>query len=81
MTAWEMCQIQKAEVGEAIKLFPATFGLRAFPGRVFRIEPEASYWSELEGQPLLYAFVECDGKWLSFAKGTVAELRREMVKL
>ena len=63
---------------EAAK-FPATFGLRAFPGQKCTINESASY--ESRGEVLLYTFtVPTDGsKGLAFAKGTPRELLREVL--
>ena len=63
-------------IEDAIKRFPATFGLRAYPG-TFRISRSASY--ESQGQILLYTQVKRDGLWLDFAKGTEGELRSQIV--
>ena len=63
---------------EAAK-FPATFGLRAFPGQVFRISLASSFVSE--GQVILYTEVKRPDGWVSFCKGTTAELLRNIVKL
>lgn len=81
----ESCRIQAA-----IKLFPATFGLRAFPGRVFRCSPSSSYitcWGE-KGIVMLYtqrlesrqvksgpSCGQYQDEWIDFAKGTVEELK------
>ena len=67
-------------ISEAIKQFPEQFGLKAFPGKVFALSFSASYISE--GQIYLYTVVQTDdGKWLSFCKGTPAELKSAMVRL
>lgn len=61
---------------EAAK-FPEVFGLRGFPGKRFKINESASYESPYgSGNVLLYVFTE-DGQ--AFSKGTVAELKREVV--
>lgn len=65
--------------------FPATFGLRAYPGRLFRIEQGASFVSQ--GVVLLYVYAKRDEsidgipspQWLAFCKGTGPELAREIV--
>lgn len=57
--------------------FPATFGLRAFPGKVFKIGRQSSYISE--GRVILYTQVQDGDRWLDFAKGTASELRKEIV--
>jgi hypothetical protein len=74
-------------VDQAIAEFPETFGLRAFPGDVFKLSSQASYVND-GGQVQLYTMIKKeDAKsptgycWLSFAKGTANELRREIVRL
>lgn len=64
-----------------INSFPAEFGLRAFPGRKFSIRRAACYISN--GVLTLYTDIwnEDNQKWLSFAKGTEQELRKEVVRL
>ena len=66
-------------VETAIELFPATFGLRAFPGKVFRISVQSSYPSQ--DDVVLYTEVQDGDKWLSFAKGSVEEMQRNVVPL
>lgn len=69
---------------EAIARFPEEFGLRAFPGDKFRISYGASYFRTWDDPDSLMLYTErlCeDGKWKDFAKGTEAELRREVVRL
>jgi len=63
----------------AIALFPATFGLRAHPGKVFRMSTSYSYISS--GQVMLYTEILLNGEWLSFAKGTIQEMQREVKPL
>jgi hypothetical protein len=72
---------QKTAVAEAVQQFPGEFGLRAFPGDVFRVSPTNSYYSDHEHVVLLYTQVKRGDKWLDFAKGTIAELRRERITL
>lgn len=67
---------EKEQIEKAVKEFPAEFGLRAFPGKKFRVCPGASYWSE--GQPMLVVQVWRDEKWLDFSKGTPYELANEV---
>jgi len=65
----------------AIKLFPAEFGLRAFPDDVFCISEVQSYIND-SGNVTLYTLVKNDvGRWLAFSKGGVNELWREVVAL
>lgn len=63
-------------IAGAIATFPPTFGLRGFPGLVFRISESASYVSG--DTIMLYTQVSRDGQWLDFAKGTIAELRSQI---
>ena len=80
---------QERLIDAAVATFPEEFGMRAFPGKRFRISRGSSYWSDgyYMGEPKfppgphLYVYVEEDGDWLSFAKGTPTELRREIVPL
>ena len=63
----------------AIERFPSTFGLRGFPGDVFRISPTSSYVSG--GRVMLYTERKDNGRWLDFSKGTESELRSEVTPL
>jgi hypothetical protein len=71
---------REQQLAAAIAEFPAEFGLRAFPGRVFRISKSASYVNDA-GQPVLYAALKADAHWQDFAKVTPAELRSQVVPL
>ena len=75
----KLWETQKAAVQAAIDLYPGEFGLKAFPGGVFRVEPLECFWSELEHAPMLYVYVKNGSVWSSFAKGTPEELRRQTV--
>ena len=76
-------------IKEAIATFPATFGLRAYPGRVFSISESASYLGGGGGDVIMLyttirtAAVQATGTfvWLDFCKGTVEELRAQVVSL
>lgn len=59
--------------------FPPEFGLRAFPGKRFCISRTASYISDNGDSVVLYVFVKQGDQWLSFAKGSPEELRREVI--
>lgn len=73
-------QEEKQAIRDAIALFPETFGLRAFPGKVFCIDEMSSYVSE--GKVVLYTNVQRkDGTWGSWVKGSPDELRENIVKL
>lgn len=64
--------------------FPATFGLRAFPDEVFKIDRSASYVTRgRDGAPsvMLYTVIKSGGDWLDFAKGAPSELRAQIVHL
>lgn len=67
----------------AIAEFPPTFGLRAFPGKVFRISYEASYVSNVPEPDTVHLCTQMQhGEiWGDFGEGTPAELRREIVLL
>jgi hypothetical protein len=66
---------EDALVAEAADKFPATFGLRAFPGKTFRINRRQSYVTG--GKTIqLYVFLT-DGR--AFGKETPARLRKEVV--
>ncbi len=74
---------------DAIAQFPAEFGLRPFPGKLFRISRNASYISGglfgggavPEHEIRLYTQVLKDGQWLDFAKGSPDELRAQVVRV
>jgi len=67
------------QIRAAIARFPATFGLRGFPGDVFRISPTSSYVSG--GRVMLYTERKDNDDWLDFSKGTESELRGEVTSL
>ena len=83
---------QKEVFKRVAATFPATFGLRAFPGDTFRISESSSYFNgpmlSCEEQHLML-YVERHKKshterkrgdeWVDFAKGTAEELRRQVV--
>jgi hypothetical protein len=68
-------------IAAEIANFPPTFGLRAYPGDVFRISRTASYFSDYPalGTLYLYTQVRRGDQWLDFCKGTSAELRAQIV--
>jgi hypothetical protein len=68
------------ELERIIDSFPATFGLRAWPGKTFRIARVYCYVSTDSGPQLVTEVKSGDG-WLHFARSTPAELRREVVSL
>lgn len=67
-----------------IATFPAKFGLRAYPGQVFRISEQNSYVNDY-GVVYLYTQVQGDFSgtvsWTDFAKGTPDELQAEIVDI
>lgn len=68
-----------AAIDAAIARFPKTFGLRAFPGKRFTINRDASFVSG--GQVWLYTYrIEANGSKLAFAKGTPGELLSQIVE-
>jgi hypothetical protein len=76
---------EDALVAAAVAAFPGEFTLRGFPGERFRVSPSASYYSAGGGDynmpSTVYLYTERlteDGTWRAFAKGTPAELRREI---
>jgi hypothetical protein len=71
-------------VEKAAAQFPAEFGLRAYPGKVFCISLSASYVSDYPAANtiMLYTAIKTDkGGWAAFCKGTPSELRSQLVKL
>lgn len=81
--ALEQMLTPEVKLKNAIALFPARFGMRRFPGDVFRISTQDSYVGD-NGEPILYTerlSPQTESYWLAFAKGTVAEVRREVVDL
>jgi hypothetical protein len=78
---------QQAMVKKAMEQFPAEFGLRHSPGKVFMINESASFYSEYDSAVLLYTFIKNidektgEVKWLSYAKGTVYELKQNICRL
>lgn len=70
-------------VDETIKQFPESFGLRAFPGQRFRLSRSASYFrgpGEAVGLMLYTEVLKENGQWSDFCKGTIEELRRNIVQ-
>lgn len=67
-------------IAKVIDTFPVTFGLRGFPGDLFKISESASYFGGAKNETLMLYTARWDGKnWNDFAKGTEYELRREIV--
>lgn len=79
MTTYYSPDEQRAKIAEVIATFPATFGLRAFPGEVFRLSLDASYFVDTTATKLhLYTQRKAGDQWLCFCKGEPDELRREV---
>jgi len=79
MTTYSPAQ-QRELIAAVIATFPSTFGLRGFPGEVFRISLDASYFQDATAQALfLYAQRLVDGRWVDFAKGTQLEFWAQVV--
>lgn len=79
----ELAQPTQYEILQGIAArFPATFGLRGFPGETFRVSVDASYFPALdvrdESRAILYLARDTGDGWACFAKGTEAEIRREL---
>jgi len=75
----EQCgQAAQDHIARAAAEFPATFGLRAFPGDTFRVSIGSSY---INGSGLIMLYTEImghDGSWRVFAKGTPEELKAQL---
>lgn len=74
-------QERKDMLAKAIEEFPAQFGLRRFPGDIFRVSRLDSFVADDGQTVMIYTQVKRGDEWLSFAKGTVAELKRELVPI
>lgn len=74
----DKCHVCEPETIEtAAARFPATFGLRGFPGKTFRISKESSFMRDATA--VLYTQIQTPSGWYDFAKGTADELSREVV--
>lgn len=72
MTTYEKDQQM---IADAVKLFPAEFGLSAWPGDRFKISRADSYVMTGSGTVMLYTAIKgADGMFRAFAKGGVSEL-------
>lgn len=74
-----MYEIEQDRIEEAVARFPEKFGLRAFPGKVFRVSQSCTYVNN--DVVYVYVSVEQDGISTPFAKGTVPEMLAEVVPL
>ncbi len=69
------------KIAEVLARFPKAFGLRGFPGDVFRCSTRASYINDAGGVTV-YTERRVDGDvWQDFAKGTECELRAQLVRI
>jgi hypothetical protein len=73
-------QEEKGLVRAWLESFPATFGLRAFPGDTFKLCPRASYYSTRFGVQLYVLRQRDNGDWLEFAKSTPQELTSNITR-
>lgn len=71
---------------ECAKL-PQEFGLRGFPGETFRASRTASYVGD-QGKVVIYLSIRVEYldqgtriKWVDHSKGSLEEIKREMVRL
>ncbi len=65
-------------IADTIASFPPEFELRAFRGRPCRLSRQSSYFSD--GKLVLVVQIKNPGcDWSDLAKGSVEELRREIV--
>lgn len=68
---------EERAVAEAVKQFPAEFGLRGHPGKRFFISRLSSYY--YSDGVMLYVYVKTEGDPMAFCKGTPEELAIEFV--
>lgn len=68
-------------LAEAKVQFPDTFGLRAFPGDVFRISPIRFKHFVSEGQVQIVVEVKRGEKWLDMGRNTLVNIVSEATKL
>lgn len=77
---------EQQQITDAIAQLPETFGLRAFPGKRYRLAPRASHFvSEGEVQLVVQAEMTADEQqkyhlqpWADFGRNTLAHLLREL---
>jgi hypothetical protein len=60
-------QKEKALVAAEVAKLPAEFGLRAWPGKRFRIDPDRSYFSNVYDSVQLVVQVKYKEAWLDFS--------------
>ena len=68
------------QVAAVLPQFPETFGLKAFPGDVFRINPDKSF-STYGGSPQLVLVVQRGEFWNDFSRCSPAELESINVRM
>ena len=72
---------QREMIGDIAGSFPGEFQLRGFPGQWFRVNVENSYVTEYGEVRLYLDMRDTRYDWVSFGKGTVDEVKREMVNV
>lgn len=70
--------MQSKEITAVIQSFPATFGLRAFPGKLFKIAVDYCYHNG-ESIQIVTEVESTGGKWLHFSRSDADELRRNII--
>lgn len=71
------------KVADAVAAFPERFGLRGFPGDVFRASPTASYVNDA-GTVTVYVerlSPQRESYWLAHSKGSPAEVWSQLTTL
>lgn len=66
-------------VQNTIDSFPPVFGLRAFPGVVFRLSRTHSRL--VDGRVMLYTESKREAWWCLHTRGTESELRRQLIPI
>ena len=66
------------QMKQLIDTFPQEFGLRGFPGKRFRINPRASYYSFDSGAQMVLDVLTSEG-WVNFCREGEKQLRAELV--
>lgn len=67
-------------IAAVIRELPEEFNLRGFPGERFRPSVQSSYVNDY-GFVTIYLQIKRDDRWLDHSKGSLAEIRRELVNL
>lgn len=83
-------QDEQEAIRAAVATFPETFGLRAYPGSIFRLEPRSSFLSESSGLQLVLQRkmseeeskkYRMDSGFYDFTRDTPENIRGAMVYL